>query len=564
MKIKKIHVDNFRTLEDFTINFSESYSAICGKNDSGKSNVIKAMEILFGGYNEFYYFISPPKISLSSDFTKWVSLDTKKQYITILAVIEIDKTKDTGLFEFISTYLSLNNVSSLLTVELCLKITDDKSEEINIKIGDQLYTDLKATEVLKKIRSSRCFILHNSTEQEVPFRFRRGLSVMGRYFSPEYDSVMDTVKDLINEKMTDIAQAQQIEISQLLGRLQEKYAVRLGFSELSFNYIPVNITLGDKKYDIPLDGWGSGTQNRTAILITLFNAKQIGESETSADKVIPIIAIEEPESFLHPSAQAEFGRVLQDLSQEFDVQVIATTHSPYMLSLPKPESNILLDRKVIDESVQFTYQKNTSGENWMQPFAQILGINDDEFSPWKKLLFSTNTSILLVEGETDVQYMELLKDNQHGEHRLVFDGEIFAYGGAGNLKNNLLLKFIKNRYDNLFVTYDLDVESIVETQIKSLGFEEGRDYLGIGVDEDMKRNIEGLLPQEFKDKVYSQNPNLVQMLVSGDKEQVTSAKNRFKKILVEEFKKEAIPGDEKYFSEFYKLVKALNITLNEK
>jgi len=48
------------------------------------------------------------------------------------------------------------------------------------------------------------------------------------------------------------------------------------------------------------------------------------ESEPSASKITPVIIIEEPESFLHPSAQAEFGRVLHDFAEEFQVQVIVT------------------------------------------------------------------------------------------------------------------------------------------------------------------------------------------------------------------------------------------------
>ncbi|MCB2037157.1 MAG: AAA family ATPase [Ottowia sp.] len=82
-----------------------------------------------------------------------------------------------------------------------------------------------------------------------------------------------------------------------------------------------------------MDNWGSGTQNRTLILHRLFRAKQLSETEASASKLTPLIVIEEPESFLHPYAQAEFGRVLQDLAGEFGVQVIVTTHSPYLLSL---------------------------------------------------------------------------------------------------------------------------------------------------------------------------------------------------------------------------------------
>lgn len=65
------------------------------------------------------------------------------------------------------------------------------------------------------------------------------------------------------------------------------------------------------------------------ILLALLRARQVSQSATTSSKVTPVLVIEEPES-LHPSAQAEFGRVVQDISSEFGVQVITTTHSPYM------------------------------------------------------------------------------------------------------------------------------------------------------------------------------------------------------------------------------------------
>ena len=74
-----------------------------------------------------------------------------------------------------------------------------------------------------------------------------------------------------------------------------------------FTSVPFSVTLGQKKCDVPLDDWGSGTKHHTLILLTLFRAKQVGDSEASASKITPVIIIEEPESFLHPAAQAEFG-----------------------------------------------------------------------------------------------------------------------------------------------------------------------------------------------------------------------------------------------------------------
>ncbi len=202
--------------------------------------------------------------------------------------------------------------------------------------------------------------------------------------------------------------------------------------------------------------------------MTLLKAKQISNSDASASQATPIIVIEEPESFLHPSAQAEFGRVLQDLSNELEVQVIVTTHSPYMLSVDAQHSNILLERNTYRSQLRETKQIDTTGKNWMEPFALSLGITPELFEPWRDLLLSANDCILLVEGKTDKEYLKLLQDESHGKNKLQFSGEIFTYNGKDNLKNTVLLRFIKRRYKQILITFDLDALSDVEKHLKSL------------------------------------------------------------------------------------------------
>ena len=43
MIIKKITAKNYRSLEDIEIEFNPYYNALSGKNNSGKSNIIKAI-----------------------------------------------------------------------------------------------------------------------------------------------------------------------------------------------------------------------------------------------------------------------------------------------------------------------------------------------------------------------------------------------------------------------------------------------------------------------------------------------------------------------------------------
>ena len=50
--IQRVHVKNFRSLVDETIELSD-YNFFVGKNDSGKSNVLKALNLFFNNKTDF-------------------------------------------------------------------------------------------------------------------------------------------------------------------------------------------------------------------------------------------------------------------------------------------------------------------------------------------------------------------------------------------------------------------------------------------------------------------------------------------------------------------------------
>lgn len=306
---------------------------------------------------------------------------------------------------------------------------------------------------------------------------------------------------------------------------------------------------------------GSGTRNRTLILLALFRAKQISETPQSASKTTPLLIIEEPESFLHPSAQAEFGKVLQDLSEEFGVQVIVTTHSPFMLSVSSPAANVLLCRKEHYHQPRETQRTDTTGQHWMVPFSEALGLVDDELKPWTDLLLNQSDAILLVEGETDKEYFEMLRSADHGSHRLAFDGEIVSYEGTGSLSNTVLFRFIKNRHKKLFVSFDLDAEQHVAKTLAALGLEKGQHYAPVGVNAAGKRSIEGLLPDNVRLAVFNAHADLVQAAMNGTTEEKKAAWKDLKKHYLNEFKKQAKPTAE-FFGQFYSVVKLANKALN--
>ncbi len=561
MRINKLSLKNYRTFEDLQIGFPHSYTAICGQNDAGKSNIILALQILLGSQKTHSHRrIFAKRLSLENDFPKWIS-EEKGKLICVSCELTIFSTHDAGLHSFLVKWLDIQEDKDK-DILLTLKVsrTTRHSNEVIVQIKSGEFSGLKAQEVQAKLRTT--MIVHNSTEAGYTPSFIGDGDL--DEFSVDHSKELAEIGKKASNSLKRVAKIHKEEITGLLGRLSREYKVGISLPDISINHLPYDLTLGDSQIDVSLSEWGSGTKNRTMILLALLKARKISQSVTTSSKATPILVIEEPESFLHPSAQAEFGRVLQDLSSEFKVQVISTTHSPYMLSRDKPESNILLKRKIVrNRHLRGSQQCSTEGENWMAPFSEILGLSSNEFRPWKELLFGNNESTLLVEGITDKDYFEMLRGMEHGNNRLKFEGTIFAYGGSGALKSPMIINFIKSRSKTSFITYDLDVESTIKEKLERNGLVYKYDFLGLGQNKPGKRTIEGLLPTVVLEQVDRENHDLVQQAIHGSLNEKESAKNNLKQCYLSKFMAECKPTAE-WFGEFYKAVKIINAGLKVK
>ncbi len=564
MKIERVIITNYKTLENLDISINTFYTAVCGKNNAGKSSLIQVVKNILGYEVGPFDDINDFEVNHKEDFTIWKQ--SKTEPICFCLIIRLFSSYDTGLIKFIETFVKAEDSESLpdkdkdsYLLYISIKFHKEKNTpEIEVKFEEKRLDDYPTREVITKLRNSKTLIFHDSTE--VRRNYGRYHGFYDDFSQPERESIK-LKSQTLQKEFKKISERHKKDLTDLLGRLNEKYDINLTVPGFSFERVPYEISLGEKDFDIPLDNWGSGTKNRTLILKSLFNAKKFLEIADSSRKIAPIVLIEEPESFLHPSAQAEFGKLLQDLATEFQIQIITTTHSPFLLSsLDDPTSNILLERKIEKKRLRETYKVDTSGQDWKKPFALALGIEGVEFDNIRSVFFSQSNKLLLVEGETDKEYFELLRGEEHGKNRLDFDGEIYAYGGFGTLKNTVMLKFLKEKYAKLIVTLDLDAFNHVKSSLTALKMEMDRDYFKVGIDKGGKRAIEGLLPESIFSKVWTLNNSLVLQTQSDNKDEAKAAKDQLKKLYLEEFKSNAKPGAE-YYSEFYKLASKLNKVL---
>lgn len=536
MKIVKIEIKNFKTLENVKISFDGCFSAISGKNNAGKTTVIKAIKSIFKGVEkEFSFFEDNDELNYSSSKTQWVKTN---EDITLIYCLEISKGEDPGLHSFVKKIAEFDELKPEFKIRVVVTLNEKGDKNTLISIDGVEIGKYETGEIFQRLSSSNIIFLHNSTGVTNKLFNRLGSSSFHEMIlSKDEKEELKKEQERIGKKVKKFAQEHRGELSGLLGKLEEKYEVELTvFDGMFRNTIPLGINLKDKGLEIPLDDWGAGTQNRTQIMMSILSASRIKQEINDENRITPIIIIEEPESFLHPSAQAEFGRVIRGLSRELGIQIIITTHSPYMLCQEKPESNILLDRKVSRGRLKDTQVVPVTEDKWMEPFGEILGLNDESVEPWREVVSASKDNAVLVEGAIDKEYLEFISSLNIKGFVLPEGVEIIPYGGKDALKNSIMLKFVIEKFSRVYLTYDLDAKKELSKVMGQLSLAEDTDHMAVGIEDDGKDCIEGLLPSSILSNVYAANTNLVMKLTSIDTSKRKSAKNELKSKLLDEFK----------------------------
>jgi len=543
MKICAITAKRFRTLEDFSLHFSDGYCAISGRNNAGKSSIISIIQHFLDNSETYRYSPYREQVSYASDATQWA----QDAPIELSINIKVSSKDDAELFFFVGKFSSINLPEEGTNVEFVQTWHKDLKEELTCRVQGHDVDNQTAREIQKKLKSSSNLIVHNSTKSSRSIFYASSgyAEVLETNFSSEDRKRIAEAQTRYQNSVKKAAKQHKEELDKLLGRLSEKVQVELSsIGGGPSSKFPLAIKLTDKRVGVSLNNWGAGTQNRTRILISVLEAIRMRSSVSEEYRTTPVFVVEEPESFLHPSAQAEFGQMLNSIAEELDLQIIATTHSPYMLNQSNPSANYLLERKASRGTPKETAIVPTGGDNWMLPFADNLGIVPKEFSDWSTLFGTHAAKVILVEGDIDKEYFEHISDNYPEIYDIPSDVEIVKYEGKDALKNTSILQFMINKFSKVFITFDLDSKRELENALGRIGLEEDVDYCPVGIDEPGSDCIEGLLPPSVKQKVFAEQYEAVAALSSGDTSARKSARSRIKQALLREFKAQSFSKTE--------------------
>lgn len=261
-------------------------------------------------------------------------------------------------------------------------------------------------------------------KQQIPLS---NFSAVEAEIATEMQKEAQSVKGYMDEYVTDL---QKVEIKPTIVWKDAIKSV-----DVSFQFI------GDSR-PIPMSHKGAGY--RRLFMVARF--RYLAEKNKGVNV---IYLIEEPETFLHPSAQNDLLNAFRDLAE--DNQVIITTHSPIFAGATNIESVTLCKR---EGSSVYEYNTTNDKTSFIENIINELGIKPSYN------LRDCHEKIVFVESHNDACFFNLLCINLLGKHLLSNDKIlVLPFGGGEDIDSFLNIDYFDTSGRDLYLIIDSDKQN---------------------------------------------------------------------------------------------------------
>ncbi len=342
IQIKTVRVSGFRCLENVEVDLSK-VTLLLGINNSGKTSLIKALELALGDYSrylsdeDFYIGIdgkTHDQIVVDVLFVPSVVDDTKPQTFSRLWRVffedSIQSEADDKQFVAFRTVVKQESTKTRYEIkryslikwekkEIWLNHMEKNQKKLSFRLNAIQYFSIKAQrDIFADLKERSSFI----------GRVLSGIN----YDEADIENLETMIAEINNAVVNKCEHLGNLKL--YLDELSQTIDVP---GETELTPLPRNVrdlskgfSINFKKNGEPffsMEYHGMGTRS-WASLLTVKAFVEITKKafEDEYEAFFPIVAIEEPENHLHPNAQ----RTLYQQISSIQGQVIISTHSPYI------------------------------------------------------------------------------------------------------------------------------------------------------------------------------------------------------------------------------------------
>lgn len=528
MKLKKLSIQNLRGLQNIEFD-NHSLTTLIGKNNCGKSSVLRAIEMLCTGVKpdlEEFHLRSDEDIVIEGIFDEikdWernspaisgliYNNQLRLRYVASISSEEGEKKKaEVSYFAFkqneeiqgwAEKWGDLNDEMKAIAGEVEINTAKDFTSKANKEKVKQRIRDNHPDRIIQGDAewSNDSIAFNNALQQALPkiiiipavkdatdeSKYSKTGKVgafgelMKKLILPqiqaevEYSNIIAAIAALSDRIHSEegIAGINQINtrLSERLSRLISARA-NVKFDNPEIDTVissSVGLRIYDGAHDTPIGLQGHGLQ-RTLIFSLLEMVAENDAAINDENSRTTIILYEEPELYLHPQMLRKLKSILNTISDSENWQIICSTHSPVFINVAEnPESLVILSRSADGGIAVKQLTENPFEETEAGIIERDALRAALDFHPTVCEVFFAN-KVILVEGDTE---MAIFKHcNQLLEHCGVnveksLDCTIVSCGGKWTIP--AIGRLLSRFGINFKIVHDLDRHGKTEAEIAEL------------------------------------------------------------------------------------------------
>ncbi|MCY8104006.1 MULTISPECIES: ATP-dependent nuclease [Bacillus] len=465
MYISQVHIENYRSFNDFKISLNEGLSIIIGENNVGKSNFLESLNLVF---NRNYSLAK--KTLQQEDF--WSGLIIKDKWPEVKIEITLRGIKTEDELAVTSKWLTRNPEEAKLTYKFRPK------SNISAKLPKK---SKSISEIQLPLHEYEWVIYGGEIETTDAFDFNMlakfGIEYVGalrdatselKKSSGQLQQILKSLDikenelDRISKKLEALnkeiikgngVQETQAHINRFLGKITgfSRQEVKIQMSENDYASLLKDLkvligSVGENAHPVNINGLGYNNLLYISMLLTKFTT--LKELKKNSNYLFPILIVEEPEAHLHTHLQKYLAKYF--FGQEVVGQVIMTTHSTHVSSHADLDSLIVFYKKsgrnysrrigtIFDSNNKEQREYKQHLKRWldatksdiffgkkvlllegiaerllMPKFFSILYNSKDSVSGWENTLESEGISLISVDGVAFRPFLQLFSDKGLG------------------------------------------------------------------------------------------------------------------------------------------------------
>jgi putative ATP-dependent endonuclease of OLD family len=504
IQVDTVRVAGFRGLNNIEISLPR-VAILIGANNSGKTSLLKAIALVLGDYSRF---VSEEDFHIGSDEKKAEQILVDVRIIATKDELREKKFSEEWATEFGDSIKAEADGSQYIAVRVRCSENPVKGAYVIERAYMDKWPELKTwtTDKVKLTSASRfenISFLPIEAQRDIHSELRTKTSYVGRVLSGiEYkkdvvESIEKQIKELNEEAVnkSDVLKGLKTHLEHLnrsfdgSGKAEVTPFPRK-IRDLSKNF---SVHIGEPNSGtFPMEYHGMGTRSWASMLTVKAFAEMLAEKhQKEVAPFFSVMAAEEPEAHLHPSAQKAIYRQLESASG----QVIVSTHSPYLASIAQVRAIRYLSKVNGQVVVKFlTADKQSEDERKIQ--REIIHSRGE-------LLFCK--AMVLCEGETEEQALPILFSKYFGCEPFELGISFVGIGGSGKygpffrLAKDFEIPFYvfsdgeRQTVDSFKKTYEEVFTGLKFEDFKNSVFLDGNDFEGYLLADNLLAEVEAAI-----------------------------------------------------------------------